>query len=94
MGAGGGVDPIDTSILLESGQRIYSAYKNKMGVWVQLGCNMISHVCQSRSVDQAWDLSLRSCTFVSRAITETIWPIFRSVVNHVNILLSVHIVLA
>ena len=87
MGVGGGVDPIDTSVLLESGQPKYCAYKNKVSVWVQLGCNMISHVCQSRSVDQAWNPSLRSFAFVSRAITETIWPMFRSVVNHVNILL-------
>jgi hypothetical protein len=36
MGVGGGVDPIDTSVFLESGQLIYCPYKNKMGVWVQL----------------------------------------------------------
>lgn len=85
MGVGGGVDPVDMSVLLESGERIYCAYKNKMSVWVQLGCNMISHVCQSRNIDQAWNMSLRSFTFVSGTITEAIWPMFRSFVDHVNI---------
>jgi hypothetical protein len=45
MEVGGGADPIDTSVLLESGRRIYCSYKNKMSFWVQLGCNVISHVC-------------------------------------------------
>ena len=67
MGVGGGVDPIDTLAFLESEQQVYCAYKNKVSVWVQLGCNMISHVCQSRSVDRVWNPSLRSFTIGSRA---------------------------